>query len=160
MNPRDQAELRHRMLPPLDPEEFSQVFALAMKAAAKAPPATNPELPRGSSVEEDGAVSESQGVDTPFTRAMDSVFAHYKDRVLEALSALGRVDEVMNLARSGDLAPWVRSNPDTPESQIHPAVIEAAATTRLTKATAFPMPEFLREVRRLASEKYPEGDAW
>lgn len=160
MRPREQAELRLRMIPPLDPEEFKRVFALAMKAAAKERPPTNSELPGGKMVEEDGSVSEDQVAETPFTWSMDPVMAHYKDEVLQGLSAMTRVDEIMELARAGALGQWVRPNSDTLDSLIHPAVIEAAATIRLTKALRFPLPEFLREVRRIASEKYPEGDAW
>jgi len=142
---------------PLDPEEFKTVFALAMKAARKG---VRPELPGVKIVEEDGSVSEYQFKDTAHERLIASVLAHYKNRSSEALRALVRVNAVMKLAQSGALGQWGRPNPDTPESQIHPAVIEAAATARLTKDAMFPLPEFLREVHRIAREKYPDGDAW
>lgn len=142
---------------PLDPEEFSQAFALAMKAAREG---VHPELPGVKLLQEDGSVSESQFKNTAHERLIASVLAYYKTRSPEALRALVRVNAVMKLAQSGALGHWGRPNPDTPESQLHPAVLEAAATTRLTKAATFLLPEFLREVRRIASEKYPEGDAW
>ncbi len=160
MTPREQTSPSFgEELLPLDPEEFSRVFALAMKAAGEKASPTTPELPRVKLEEEDGSVSEYQFIDIPVNRAMMQVVAHYKDKA-QGISALARVNEVIRIARSEDLAQWVRESPDKPESQIHPAVIEAAATIKLTKALRFPLPEFLREVHRIASEKYPEGDAW
>lgn len=137
-------------LVPLDPEEFSQVFALAMKAAEREWPATM----------QDGSASDYLISELPFWVAMGPAMEHYTADADEAISAMVRMTELVQLARSGALGQWVRPNPDKPESQLHPAVIEAAATTRLTPATKFPLPEFLGEVHRIASEKYPEGDAW
>ncbi len=137
-------------LVPLDPEEFSQVFALAMKAAEREWPATM----------QDGSASDYLISELPFWVAMGPAMEHYTADADEAISAMVRMTELVQLAQSGALGQWVRVSPAIPDSQIHPAVIEAAATTRLRKDATFPLPEFLREVHRIASEKYPEGDAW
>jgi hypothetical protein len=98
--------------------------------------------------------------DIPLHRAVFGVMDHYKDHPQrEAISTrLGAFYFLVNDVRdTGRWDKWQKpSEEDAEAMMLHPAVVDAIATVRLTKFGGFEVDEFFRAVEKIAKENYTE----
>ena len=136
---------------PLDPEEFTCAFDLAIEAAEHAKYATGPEL--HSVVRPEGGTPVHLYTDTPNNRALLALREYYQDNLSKMRSATLRFFALDDLLVEGVLGKWA----DHEAKTIHPAVIEAVAIVELTEDGDFPEDQFLETVQRIANEKYSDS---
>jgi hypothetical protein len=134
-----------------EPDEFTFVFSLAVHAGHLNIPASR-RMFGPLEKEPDGPYLRL--TNTPLNRAAAAVLDHYDGDAIRFQSFMFRFMAFLDLAGSGELAPWMRQSETDPEAQeIHPAVIEVAGRLPLTSKGKFPK-RFSRVVAKLASEKY------
>jgi len=91
---------------------------------------------------------------------MFTVLEHFKNHP-QQMSIAHRLSAFIFFAsrfRNGGLGKWERQSQDGSGIEIHPAVIDAAASCPTGKYGEFDKDMFLSTVEKIAKEKYPEEE--
>ena len=135
-------------------DEFATAFAWAMNAvsgAAQLPSAAN----RGLKIFDEDGEYEYRFEDTPTTRVIMAMGERYGAGNRKYHSAIARITALLQLVGGGGLEPWVRPSPDDPDhTEIHDAVVAAAAVASLDEHLEFPVLEFMQTVRQIAARPH------
>ena len=130
-------------------DEFATAFAWAMNAVSGAAQLPSPATKGVKIFDEDGEL-EYRFEDTPTTRVIMAMGERYGADNRKCLSAIARVTALLQLVGGGGLEPWVRPSPDDPDhTEIHEAVVAAAAVAPLDEHLEFPVLEFMEMVRQI-----------
>jgi hypothetical protein len=108
-------------------------------------------------LDEDGGVSEIRFADTPMNRMITALLERF-GATDEYASAASRIWALFGAIRQGELKEWIRPGETAEITEIHPAVMDAAATVILTPDGKFPTEEFLAKVKELDQANYQDDD--
>lgn len=140
--------------PEVDPEEFRSAYFLYANAAVRKVLVRNPARETLRLPEEDGSYGSYRLTDNKMSRGVTAIHSRYRDDPQKYSAVLTRIFALTKLMGADALGEWcVRT---AGGFDMHDAVIDAAAAVRLEETGLFPRDEFLREVERIAEEKYPE----
>lgn len=126
-----------------EPEEFGRVVGIAIRA--------------GQAPASGGTAKDCD----PYHLAARALREEFDWSPEKFESAMDRFAALMHLFVARRLQDWVRTSPGRSDAQdIHPAVIHAAAQTRLKRNGRFPERRFLERVREIAGRYYATLDDW
>ncbi len=134
-------------------EEFRYVFHIAMHAAACESPEHKSER-YISLLEDDGTETLYVIADNPLSRIMRTLLEHYRDHPREFYSMSWRINALLHIIHHPMLKSRVKGDGGM-GTGIHQAVIDAAASVRITRNLTFPPREFAKTVERIVEERYP-----
>ena len=148
-------------LGPIDKDQFSFAFDLAMRAGHLSMPVENPEQYGVNLVDDDsGEVTGLRFTDNPMNRAIFAVKQHFGDDHQQLLNFTMRFFALMDIFRKNAVAEWIKDDLDNPRAKaIHPAVIYAAAEVKLNKKGDFPLKKFLARVKEIAHTQIEDEDS-
>jgi hypothetical protein len=141
---------------PLDIDVFNTAFNFAMNAYtgdAKVEDASKRGL---NIVDDDGSVTEIRFTDIPMNRMMTALLERFGANS-QCASATGRIWALLDLLRNDQLKDWVRKGDDASFVEIHPAVIDAAATVMMDSHGQFPLDDFLSKVKEIDQARYQDN---
>jgi hypothetical protein len=140
--------------PEVEPEEFRSAYFLYANAAVRKVLVRNPSRETLRLLEEDGSYGSYRLTDNKMSRGVTAIHNRYRDNPQKYSAVLTRIFALTKLMGDDALGEWcVRT---AGGFDMHDAVIDAAAAVRLEETGLFPRDDFLREVERIAEEKYSE----
>ena len=139
-------------LGPIDPTEFAEVLEQAQEVAEGERPAPDLAKIRAESIAAGGRHVEIR--DCPAHRVAAWMAERYRDDPEKGYNIVHRVVALTGVLGAPGMEKWVRTHGGT--YLVHPAVVAAGATCRLTSDGAFDPDEFVGEVERIARERFPD----
>ena len=155
-------EEKNRQLPdshelePMDREQFSFAFNIAVQAGHYKMPIKNPEQ-YGFYLEDEeaGGVSKITLKDSPINRAGIAAIDHFEGDGEMFHNFMMRFWALIDLLNKKSAKKWINEDPDDTEATlIHPALIYAASEFELTKNGAFKVRDFLERVKEIAETEF------
>lgn len=138
-------------VPPVDPDELATAFNLVMNTAAGrvAPEHSIDELRAAAEPDKRWLID-----DKPLTRGLAALRERYEDPQKFNDLAL-RIAAITFAMLRPELERWMRPGGSLTDGRLlHPAVLDAAASTPLNQRFEFDLEPFLALVEKLAAEKY------
>lgn len=151
-------QIQPQKAPALDPQAFIEAFQDVNDRALSREPMPRFELP--SSLPSEVDLMDKEGgtrrinipamQNSPEGRMISILHEHFGHDYEENRSAILRFYALVKLLRDGTLSRWAPENAEG--ASLHPAVLVAASTMKLTKGGDFPPAKFQQEVQRLVAE--------
>lgn len=143
--------VRFQKLPALDPLKFADAMREVNETAFSSEPMPGLHLPEVDFVKKSGAVQRMGGenFDSPIVRAIKVFQTHFDNESGECQSAIARFYALTEMMRNKSLPRWITSTPAG--DSIHPAVMVAAATVKLTPNGKFAPAYFADQVEKVAN---------
>lgn len=140
----------------IDPDEFDTALGWYMNAAAKKAIVENPTNLGLTLIDENGKVSGIRFTDIPLNRGMVALKERYGNDSDKYFSVATRMFALFKILHDPALGEWMRRGEEITE--VHPAVIDAAATVRINFEGNFTLEEFIVKVKELANTKYKDEE--
>ena len=145
-------------LEPMDREQFSFAFSIAIEAAHRSMPVKNPEQFSLNILDDkDKNITKISLTDNPLNRAGIVVIEHFGDDLFQFHNFMMRFMAIINLFDKKAAKDWIKNDPEDPDlSWIHPTFIYSAAEVGLKKNGNFPVRAFLKKVQEIANKEFED----
>jgi hypothetical protein len=142
---------------PFDPAEFNTALDWYENAALKKAQVDNPEKFGAIFDFGNGKVEEIRFTDIPMNRGMIALKERYGDDQDKFFSIVLRIQSLFKIYQDGVVEKYIRRKGEIVE--IHPAVVDAAASVKLNDQGWFPVDKFLETVDELIHTKYKDDES-
>jgi hypothetical protein len=141
-----------RRVNPVTREELGFAVAVGGAAASYKMPTPSPTKFGLALTENDGTVMNIRFTDIPLNRGMLAIREHCGGDPSKFFSLAFRLFALGSILRRKEIAPWIRRNVSPGVDEVHPAVIEAAATLPLNSRGHFDARTFFQKVKEVAAD--------
>ena len=142
---------------PFDPAEFNTALSWYENAALKKAKVDNPQDYGATFDFGNGKIERIAFTDIPLNRGMIALKERYGDDQDKFFSIVLRIQSLFKLYQDKNVEKYLRRNGEIVE--IHPAVIDAAATVKLNDQGWFPVDKFIETVDELIHIKYKDDES-